>query len=262
MRISHRWIFSIHSKLNFYLSFIISRYQNEVIINKWLSFKCFLFYVYLDKTNWIEETFYLIKKRYEKCCMFEMTRLIIFLTDMTLSFTLSFVLTLMVISTQIMAYGTHRKISKLNHKSHRETSTPLYSPDDGKLFLLLLIFRSTKTLFYCVPKSEYSTKIGQCVQQSVYSITLHNYIRLSWNFVHRIVSSISRSSSKMRRIRQKMAELSKKLSSSIRPSLRGDTGIFFKKNIFLKIIQNINKSTQFLTLIPNLILVLNQIVSF
>ena len=37
---------------------------------------------------------------------------------------------------------------------------------------------------------------------------------------------------------------------------------FFKKNIFLKIIHNIYKSTQFLTLIPNLILVLNQIVAF
>ena len=37
---------------------------------------------------------------------------------------------------------------------------------------------------------------------------------------------------------------------------------FFKKNIFLKIIHNIYKSTQFLTLIPNLILVLNQIIVF
>ena len=35
-----------------------------------------------------------------------------------------------------------------------------------------------------------------------------------------------------------------------------------KKIIFLKIIHNIYKSTQFLTLIPNLILVLNQIVAF
>ena len=67
------------------------------------------------------------------------------------------------------------------------------------------------------------------VRPSVYSITLHNYIRLSWNFVHRIVSSISRSSSKMRRIRQEMAELSKKLSFLTRPSLRGSTGIFQKK---------------------------------
>ena len=42
----------------------------------------------------------------------------------------------------------------------------------------------------------------------------------------------------------------------------GGTGIFSKKNIFLKIIHNIYKSTQFLTLIPNMILVLNQIVAF
>ena len=76
--------------------------------------------------------------------------------------------------------------------------------------------------------------------------------------MHRIVSSISRSSSKMRRIREEMAELSKKLSFLRRPSLRGDTGIF-SKNFFVRVTHNIYKSTQFLTLIPNLILVLNQI---
>ena len=42
----------------------------------------------------------------------------------------------------------------------------------------------------------------------------------------------------------------------------GEYRDFFKKNIFLRIIHNIYKSTQFLTLIPNLILVLNQIVVF
>ena len=36
----------------------------------------------------------------------------------------------------------------------------------------------------------------------------------------------------MRRIRREMAELSKKLSFLIRPSLRGSTGIFQKKNFF------------------------------
>ena len=41
----------------------------------------------------------------------------------------------------------------------------------------------------------------------------------------------------------------------------GDTGIF-SKNFFLRITHNIHKSTQFLTLITNLILVLNQIVVF
>jgi hypothetical protein len=70
------------------------------------------------------------------------------------------------------------------------------------------------------------------VRPSVYTITLHNCIRLSWNFVHRIVLSISRSSSKMRMIRQEMTELSKKLSSLTRPSLRGGTGIFFQKKYF------------------------------
>ena len=60
-----------------------------------------------------------------------------------------------------------------------------------------------------------------------------------------------------------MAELSKKLSLLTRPSLRGGVQrVFFEKNIFLRIIHNIYKSTQFLTLIPNLILVLNQIVAF
>ena len=37
---------------------------------------------------------------------------------------------------------------------------------------------------------------------------------------------------------------------------------FFKKNIFLRIIKNMYDSTQCLTLIPNMILVLNQIVVF
>ena len=44
--------------------------------------------------------------------------------------------------------------------------------------------------------------------------------------------------------------------------LEGGYRDFFKKNIFLRIIHNIYKSIQFLTLIPNLILVLNQIVAF
>ena len=81
--------------------------------------------------------------------------------------------------------------------------------------------------------------------------------------LHSSASSMSQSSSKMRRIRQEMAELSKTLSLLTRLSLRGGgTGIFSKKNFFLRIIHNIYRSTQFLTLIPNLILVLNQIVAF
>ena len=42
----------------------------------------------------------------------------------------------------------------------------------------------------------------------------------------------------------------------------GGTGIFLKQKLFLRIIHNVYKSTQFLTLIPNLILVLSQIVAF
>ena len=42
----------------------------------------------------------------------------------------------------------------------------------------------------------------------------------------------------------------------------GEYRDFWKKKIFLRIIDNMYKSTQFLTLMPNLILVLNQIVAF
>jgi hypothetical protein len=99
---------------------------------------------------------------------------------------------------------------------------------------------------FCVLKKWVHSRIGQCVRPSVrpsvYTITLHNYIRLSWNFVHRIVSSISRSSSKMRMIRQEMAELSKKLSLLTRPSLRGSTGICSKKIFFSELfIQGFSK---------------------
>ena len=101
----------------------------------------------------------------------------------------------------------------------------------------LIYFYIFKRLFYffwapflCTQKvSTLLKSVSVSVRPSVYSITLHNYIRFSWNFVHRIVSSISRSSSKMRRIRQEMAELSKKLSFLTRPSLRGHSGIFSKK---------------------------------
>ena len=42
----------------------------------------------------------------------------------------------------------------------------------------------------------------------------------------------------------------------------GVQGFVLKKKLFLRIIHNIYRSTQFLMLIPNLILVLNQIVAF
>ena len=85
-------------------------------------------------------------------------------------------------------------------------------------------------LFLCTQKvSTLLKSVSVSGRRSVYPITLENYIRLSSNFVHRIVSSMSRSSSKMSMIRQEMAELSKKLSLLARPSLRGSTGIFQKK---------------------------------
>jgi len=89
---------------------------------------------------------------------------------------------------------------------------------------------------YCVLKKWVHSKIGQCVRPagrpavrpSVYTITLHNHIRLSWNFVHRFLWSISRSSSKMKRIRHEMTALSKKLSSIPEGGVQG----FFSKKIF------------------------------
>jgi hypothetical protein len=67
----------------------------------------------------------------------------------------------------------------------------------------------------------------------------------------------------MRIIRQGLAELSKNLSLLTRSSLRGGVQeVFYKNNIFFRIIENIHESTQFLTLITNMILVLNQIVVF
>ena len=60
-----------------------------------------------------------------------------------------------------------------------------------------------------------------------------------------MISTISQSSSKMRRIRQEMAELSKKLSFLTRPSLRGDTGIFSKKYFSQNYPQNIEIDSVF-----------------
>ena len=56
---------------------------------------------------------------------------------------------------------------------------------------------------------------------------------------------MSRSSSKMRRIRQEMAELSKKFSFLTRPSLSGDTGIFSKKYFSQNYPQNIEIDSVF-----------------
>ena len=121
--------------------------------------------------------------------------------------------------------------------------------------MVIVVYCIVISTFLVYSKSEYTTKIGQCVRPSVYPITLHKYIRLSWNFVQRIISSTSRSSSKMRRVRREIVELSKKLSFFIRPSLEGSTGMFSANFFLLKIIHNLHELTQLLTLIPNLILV-------
>jgi hypothetical protein len=93
--------------------------------------------------------------------------------------------------------------------------------------------RGYRRPFLVYSKSEYTTRIGSVSgRPAVYTITLHNYIRLRWKLVDRIVSAISRSSSKMRMIRQELAELLKKLSLLTRSSLRRSTGIFFKKKFF------------------------------
>jgi hypothetical protein len=105
------------------------------------------------------------------------------------------------------------------------------------LFLsrLLSLYIYDFMFVFVYSKSEYTIEsVSVAVRPSVYTITLHNYIRLGWNFVHRTVSSTSRSSSKMRMIRREMAELSKKLSLFTRPSLRRGTGIFFQKKYFFQ----------------------------
>ena len=98
-------------------------------------------------------------------------------------------------------------------------------------FLIYLIVY----FFLVYTKSGYTTRIGQYVRPAVYTITFDKRVVSWWNFLHSLVLSISRSSSKMRMIGQEMPELSKKLSWLIEPSLRGSTGIFSKTNVFLEL---------------------------
>jgi hypothetical protein len=60
-------------------------------------------------------------------------------------------------------------------------------------------------------KSEYTSRIGQCGRPSVCTIIFERNVRLWWNFLHSLVSSISRSSSKMRSIGPQFLELSQKM---------------------------------------------------
>ena len=107
-----------------------------------------------------------------------------------------------------MQWSVQKEVFALNHSKISDTALQIGS--------------------FCVLRKWVHSEIGQCVRPAVHTITLHNYIRLNWNFLHRIVSSISRSSSKVRRVRQEMAELSKKLSLLTRHSWAGVQG-FFKK---------------------------------
>jgi hypothetical protein len=61
--------------------------------------------------------------------------------------------------------------------------------------------------FFVYSKSEYTIKIDQCVRPSVYPITFQKCERLTGIFLHSFVSSISRSSSKMRTNGEEMAEI-------------------------------------------------------
>ena len=109
---------------------------------------------------------------------------------------------------------------------------------ENNLSLIDMCFNTNRS--FCVLKKWVHSRIGQCVRlfvrPAVYTMTFERRVRSGWNFLHSLILTISRSNSKMRMIGQEMVELSKKLSSLIRSSLTGDTGIFFKKNILLIII--------------------------
>ena len=60
----------------------------------------------------------------------------------------------------------------------------------------------SKLIFFVYSKSEYTLKsVSVSVRPSVYTIIFESLIRSSWNFYHSFISKISRSSSKMSKIR-------------------------------------------------------------
>jgi len=73
----------------------------------------------------------------------------------------------------------------------------------------MIIFHNTGVhlVYFCVLKKWGHYRIGQCIRPSVHTITLQRLILLWWNFVHRTVLLISRSSSKMRMIGEDLPEL-------------------------------------------------------
>ena len=124
-------------------------------------------------------------------------------------------------------------------------------------------FRDLKVHIFVYSKSEYTTKIGQCVRPAG---RLHD-------------NSSQLHSSELKFCAQNcLINISVEFEDEKDPSRNGwviekiviiDQTIpegeyrdFFKKTNFRRIVWNIYQSTQFLTLIPNMILVLNQIVVF
>ena len=112
-------------------------------------------------------------------------------------------------------------------------------------------------------KSEYTTKIGQCARPAVRlfdnSSQLHS-IELKFcaqNCLINISVEFKDENDPSRN-----GWVIEKILIFDQTIPEGDYRDFFKKKKILRIIHNIYKSTQFLTLIPNLILVLNQIVAF
>ena len=112
-------------------------------------------------------------------------------------------------------------------------------------------------------KSEYTTKIGQCVRPSVRlsdNSSQFHPIELKFctqNCLINISVEFEDENDPSRN-----GWVIEKIVIIDRTIPEGEYRDFFKNKCFLRIIRKIYKSTQFLTLIPNLILVLNQIVAF
>ena len=125
------------------------------------------------------------------------------------------------------------------------------------------ILISKNVLVFCVLKKWVHSRIGQCVRPAVRlhdnSSQLHP-IELKF-CAHNCLSNISvefedeNDPSRNGWVIEKIVIIDQTIPE-------GEYRDFFKKNIFLRIIHNIYKSTQFLKLIPNMILVLNYIVVF
>jgi hypothetical protein len=108
-----------------------------------------------------------------------------------------------------------------------------------KDFLFPFIFyqHASFNAFFVYSKSEYTLKsvsvsVRPSVRPAVYTITPERLILSSWNFLHTFISSISRSSSKMRIIRLGFTELHQEISLS---SMQILTYSNFRKSKFLSL---------------------------